>query len=146
MDTATSGKPAGENRRGPAQEPDAFARVLDRHTDLSDLVESERSLVASLRENAARLKPLEDAFGHLTGKKQSLEAIEKKLKELSGETLAEMVKADELELLYLHLQSMRNFMTVKDRLIQTQGGGRADDGSDAALPTEGDEARPKASS
>jgi hypothetical protein len=42
----------------------------------------------------------------------------KKLKALTGEQLAEMAKTDELELLYLHLYSMRNFSTVKDRLQQ----------------------------
>jgi hypothetical protein len=32
-----------------------------------------------------------------------------KLRALSGETLQQLVKSDELELLYLHLASMRNF-------------------------------------
>lgn len=40
-----------------------------------------------------------------------------KLRELSGEQLAALAKTDELELLYLHLYSMRNFSDVKDRLI-----------------------------
>jgi hypothetical protein len=39
-----------------------------------------------------------------------------KLKELSGEKLAELAKTDELELLYLHLQSMRNFDGLRHRL------------------------------
>jgi hypothetical protein len=42
-----------------------------------------------------------------------------KLRELAGETLQQLVKTDELELLYLHLASMRNFNEVKDRLIGT---------------------------
>jgi hypothetical protein len=45
-----------------------------------------------------------------------------KLKALSGEKLAELAKTDELELLYLHLQSMRNFNLVKDRLVVVEGG------------------------
>lgn len=45
-----------------------------------------------------------------------------KLKALSGETLAELAKTDELELIYLHLQSARNFWTVKDKLVLIQGG------------------------
>ena len=39
-----------------------------------------------------------------------------KLKELPGDKLAELAKTDELELIYLHLQSMRNFGVLKDRL------------------------------
>lgn len=39
-----------------------------------------------------------------------------KLKALPGEKLAELAKTDELELLYLHLQSMRNFTAMLDRL------------------------------
>ena len=39
-----------------------------------------------------------------------------KLKALPGDKLAELAKTDELELLYLHLQSMRNFAAMVDRL------------------------------
>jgi SapC len=49
-----------------------------------------------------------------------------KLRDLSGEQLSTLAKTDELELLYLHLYSMRNFADVKDRLI-------------GALPAEADE-------
>jgi SapC len=40
-----------------------------------------------------------------------------KLRALDGEALATLAKTDELELLYLHLYSLRNFNEVKDRLI-----------------------------
>jgi len=40
-----------------------------------------------------------------------------KLRALDAEALASLAKTDELELLYLHLYSMRNFNDVKDRLI-----------------------------
>ena len=50
-----------------------------------------------------------------------------KLRELPAEQLAALAKTDELELLYLHLYSMRNFNDVKDRLI-------------GSLPAEADEA------
>jgi len=53
---------------------------LDRHINLRDLVEAEESLVTQLRENAARLDPLEASFSQLTRKRQSLAEIEKKLK------------------------------------------------------------------
>ena len=39
-----------------------------------------------------------------------------KLKALPAEKLAELAKTDELELLYLHLQSMRNFSAMVERL------------------------------
>jgi hypothetical protein len=42
-----------------------------------------------------------------------------KLRDLSGDALASLAKTDELELLYLHLYSMRNFNEVKDRLMQS---------------------------
>lgn len=41
----------------------------------------------------------------------------KKLRELPGDKLAALAKTDELELLYLHLYSLRNFSDIKDRLI-----------------------------
>jgi hypothetical protein len=40
-----------------------------------------------------------------------------KLRGLAGDTLQQLARNDELELLYLHLASMRNFNQVKDRLI-----------------------------
>ena len=39
-----------------------------------------------------------------------------KLKALPGDKLAELIKTDELELLFLHLQSMRNFSAMVQRL------------------------------
>lgn len=38
-----------------------------------------------------------------------------RLKTLSGEKLAEMARSDELELVYAHLHSMRNFAAMRDR-------------------------------
>ena len=49
-----------------------------------------------------------------------------KLRDLSGEQLSALAKTDELELLYLHLYSLRNFADMKDRLI-------------GSLPAEADE-------
>jgi hypothetical protein len=56
-----------------------------------------------------------------------LAASRAKLRALEPEKLAALAKTDELELLYLHLYSMRNFNDVKDRLI-------------GSLPAEVDEA------
>ena len=44
-----------------------------------------------------------------------------KLKALPAEKLAELAQADELELLFLHLQSMRNFIALRDRLAAVEG-------------------------
>ena len=43
-----------------------------------------------------------------------------RLKTLSGEVLAQLVQSDELELIYAHLVSMRNFATVGGRLAEAQ--------------------------
>jgi SapC len=55
-----------------------------------------------------------------------------KLKALGGERLAELARTDELELLYLHLQSMRNFDALREKLAAAP----------AAAPAPGKEAEP----
>ncbi|MCI4677307.1 SapC family protein [Rhodoblastus acidophilus] len=55
-----------------------------------------------------------------------------KLKALPAETLSELAKTDELELLYLHLQSMRNFEGLRDRLEH-----RLHEGDGARIEAEG---------
>ena len=55
-----------------------------------------------------------------------------KLKGVSGDKLAELAKTDELELIYLHIQSMRNFTALKGRL------NRRDRGSEAAAAATAD--------
>jgi hypothetical protein len=75
----------------PLKNPKLFQAFLDRHTNLRDLAETEQSLVASLRENAGRLKPLEETFGQLPAKKKSLEEIEKKLKVAEEGNLRDVV-------------------------------------------------------
>ncbi len=44
-----------------------------------------------------------------------------RLRALEGEKLAELASTDELELIYLHLFSMRNFNDVKDRFVGAIG-------------------------
>ena len=75
----------------PLKHPELFQEFLDRHTNLRDLLETEQSLVTSLRENAGRLIPLENAFGQLTVKKKSLDEVEKKLKIAEEGKLREIV-------------------------------------------------------
>ena len=56
-----------------------------------------------------------------------------KLKALPGEVLAQLAATDELELIYLHLQSMRNFSMVKDKLVRTK---RAEAAAEPVAETE----------
>ncbi len=66
-----------------------------------------------------------------TGEKMSLTGFlgvnRNKLRALPGEALAALAATDELELLYLHLYSLRNFSDVKDRLFSLRS-------SEAAAP------------
>lgn len=84
------------------------------------------------------LTPMQAEFTLGSGEKTALTGFmvvdRAKLKALSGEVLAELAKTDELELIYLHLQSVRNFWAVKDKLVLIQGG------KDSA----GDDTAPKA--
>jgi hypothetical protein len=57
-----------------------------------------------------------------------------RLKALSGDKLAKLAQTDELELLYLHLQSMRNFAGLKDRLAVSEGDKKA---AEPAAPSSG---------
>jgi DNA repair ATPase RecN len=75
----------------PLAHPQLFQDFLDRHTNLRDLIETEEMLLTALRENAARLNPLESAFGQLPQKKKTLEEIEKKLKVAEDGNLREVV-------------------------------------------------------
>lgn len=54
-----------------------------------------------------------------------------KLKEVPAEKFAELVRTDELELVYLHLQSMRNFTNVSERVRDAEG---AEDQVQAPVP------------
>ncbi|MGY8637447.1 SapC family protein [Bradyrhizobium sp. 14AA] len=71
------------------------------------------------------LEPMQAQVELGSGEKLSLAGFmavsREKLKALSGEKLAELAKTDELELLYLHLQSMRNFQALPSRLAVVKG-------------------------
>ena len=85
------------------------------------------------------LEPMQAQFALDSGERMSLGGFmavdRKKLKALPGDTLAALAKTDELELLYLHLQSMRNFTVLKDRLVVIQGG-KAEERAESAAPAE----------
>ena len=72
------------------------------------------------------LEPMQAQVELASGERVSLRGFQAvsraKLKALPAEKLAELAQTDELELLYLHLQSMRNFRGLRDRLAVTEGG------------------------
>ena len=75
----------------PLKNPQLFQDFLDRHTNLSDLLENEQTLVSRLRENAGRLQPIENSFEYLDGKKKTLGDIQTKLKVAEEGNLREIV-------------------------------------------------------
>jgi hypothetical protein len=72
------------------------------------------------------LEPMQAQVETTSGEKLSLAGFmavnREKVKALSGDKLSELAKTDELELLYLHLQSMRNFQALPSRLAVVKGG------------------------
>lgn len=72
------------------------------------------------------LEPMQAQVTTVGGEKSSLTGFmavnRDKLKQLSGEALADLARTDELELLYLHLQSLRNFRALKDRMTPARPG------------------------
>jgi hypothetical protein len=89
-----------------------------------------RQFCARLRE-LDLLEPMQAQVTTDAGRKLSLTGFmavnRAKLKDLPPETLAELVKSDELELIYLHLQSMRNFERLRERLAQAEAAQAAAD-------------------
>ena len=86
------------------------------------------------------LEPMQASVTLPSGEKLALTGFmavdRQKLKALSGEQLSELAKTDELELVYLHLESIRNFAGVRDRLTVIPGG-KVDD---SATPGEAQQA------
>lgn len=92
------------------------------------------------------LEPMQAQVSLPSGERLSLTgfmAVErKKLKALSAEALADLAKTDALELIYLHLQSIRNFYSMRDRLVLIQGGkGDEADAGEAAQPAQAEDAQ-----
>lgn len=90
------------------------------------------------------LEPMQAQFALASGEKMSLTGFmvidRARLKALSGEQLASLAQNDELELIYLHLHSMRNFVAVKDKLVASAAQGSADGAAPGALQGAGAEA------
>ena len=73
-------------------------------------------------EELGLLEPMQAQITEASGARASLRGFSAvsraKLAALPGETLATLAKGDDLELLYLHLHSMRNFDRLKERMEQ----------------------------
>jgi hypothetical protein len=70
------------------------------------------------------LEPMQAQFTLGDGEKMALTGFSvvnrSKLKALADDQVGELARSDELELIYLHLQSMRNFSALKDKLVQSR--------------------------
>jgi hypothetical protein len=81
------------------------------------------------------LQPMQAQVTTPQGERQSLGGFmavpRERLRALEADALTTLAKTDELELLYLHLYSMRNFAEVKDRFIGSLG--KAAQPAEAAL-------------
>jgi hypothetical protein len=120
----------GFNREGRGQrlfgddgKPTAYVeQVLKFLQEYQAHFERTRLFGKRLKENNL-LEPMQALVTTPTGEKQTLSgflAVQRdRLRTLSGEALSTLAKTDELELLYLHLYSMRNFNEVKDLFIGT---------------------------
>jgi hypothetical protein len=90
------------------------------------------------------LDPMQAQFETASGQRMSLGGFSavnrEKLKALPGETLAQLAATDELELIYLHLQSMNNMNVTANRLGQALAAAGA--GAPAAAPAAEETAPP----
>ena len=104
-----------------------------------------RAFCAHLKE-LGLLEPMQARFTRPDGETRNLTGFmavnRAKLKELDDDTLAKMARSDELELIYLHLQSMQNFGSMLRRVGATPEAEAAAEGEPAAEPEVGDGAPP----
>ncbi|MBI4026089.1 MAG: hypothetical protein HY360_13975 [Verrucomicrobia bacterium] len=106
-----------EVAKDPLNTPQLLQQFLDRHINLRDLAETEASLVIQLRENAARLNPLEDSFAQLKGKRESFAGIEKKLK------IAEEGRLRDVVGIQSRITSEKTIRTTVEQIIQDYSSG-----------------------
>lgn len=82
-----------EVAKDPLKNPSLLQEFLDRHISLSDLVDKEKQLVATLKQNSTQLIPLEVSAAQLNDKKKAHEEINKKLKIAEEGKLKEIAAA-----------------------------------------------------
>ncbi|WP_211830293.1 SapC family protein [Kistimonas asteriae] len=86
------------------------------------------------------LEPMGAQFTQPDGEKLTLTGFmavnREKLKSLTGEQLADLAKTDALELIYIHLQSMRNFTSMLEKVAGAEASEPAASKEEAAAPEE----------
>jgi len=102
-------------------QPTAYAgRVLEFLKEYQTQFERTRLFCRKLKD-LGLLEPMEAVVSLPEGKQVPLRGFlgvsRERLRGLDGADLASLAKTDELELVYLHLASMRNFNDVKDRFV-----------------------------
>ncbi|HWQ09126.1 MAG TPA: SapC family protein [Holophaga sp.] len=102
----------------PSEYTESIMKFLKTYGD-----EARRTLAfTTLLQKHDLLEPMQANFELATGTKAKLQGFftvsRAKLKALPDSVLAELAKTDALEFIYIHLQSMRHFDDVKDRLAE----------------------------
>jgi hypothetical protein len=115
----------GERLFGDDGKPTPYVeRVLKFLQDYQAQYERTRQFGRRIRE-LDLLEPMQAQVTTPAGGKLSLSGFlsvrREKLRQLEGEALALLARTDELELLFLQMHSLRNFVDVKDRLIGALG-------------------------
>ncbi len=124
--------------------------VLDFQTDFQRFFQRTRTFCQRLQE-LELLEPMQAQLKFGSGAEKTITgflAVKRdRLKDLSGEQLSELAVVDELELIYLHLQSMQNVKELAGRIKQDPGGSQASDADTSGEPvtTEAGEDDPAAS-
>lgn len=111
---------------GDDRKPSEFTeKVLSFLKDYQKQFERTQVFGRHLRE-LGLLEPMQAEVTSPDGRKLKLNGFfgvsREKLRALDGQSLASLARTDELELIYLHLYSMRNFVEIKDRFIGAMGG------------------------
>lgn len=116
-----NGEGRGQRLFGDDGKPSAYVeQVLKFLQDYQAHFERTRAFGKRLKEFNL-LEPMQVQVTTPAGEKLSLgdfmAVTRNRLRTLGGDALATLAKTDELEMLYLHLYSMRNFNDVKERLV-----------------------------
>jgi hypothetical protein len=116
-----NGEGRGQRLFGDDGKPSAYVeQVLKFLQDYQAHFERTRAFGKRLKEFNL-LEPMQAQVTTPAGEKLSLGGFmavtRNRLRTLGGDALATLAKTDELEMLYLHLYSMRNFNDVKERLV-----------------------------
>ncbi len=113
--------------------------VLDFQTEFQRLFQRTRAFCRNLCE----LNLLDPMRAHLksgSGQETTIRGFmvvnRERLKQVPGERLSELVRVDELELLYLHLQSLHNVADLASRTNEAPSGEQGKRESTAAQPAE----------